>query len=677
MILSVTPSCSPENRNRIKKLSPLLINQLAAGEVVTRPASVVKELVENAIDAGATEVSIRITQGGMGSIEVSDNGCGIHADDMAMAVTRFATSKIADVAQLQGIATLGFRGEALAATAAVSRLTLKSSCDNSGIGRQLVVAGILEDSPKLVPVVQPQGTTVIVKDLYFNVPARRGNLKSIATEFAHIETVVKQLALVASDVTIELWHNDKRRYHFAAIDHNHGYANLPLGVDDSGAELMPIGLARLRMIVPSLADRSGLPDFVDPDFVDDVNQLCVQPLTISLAGLIAGSSSVKTDGLTIASFKSDNSRPLNQSNVPDANTGIYGFLLPCLQPSVMVYKLIYINGRLVKDKHIAQSLRASASTVTALSDLGYVLFFQLPQTWLNVNVHPSKQCIKIQDLANISAHLEMGVKSSLQAWQKQLPDLTVLESSQSVSPLVSSSPTLSSSTLSSPTLTSKQLARLTPFNTGYAVNEPQQIYRSQKQPPNFLSSRLRADFVANNAVMNPTVIKDLVTIDATDATDATRPTMDDNISQIGQISQKMFVKPQASIDPLVCLYRISTSALNRINLMAMPNSNSKAQAKFETQIESETDLEKVVILVQWQAAFYLFDEQTLVKAAATDIDEQVVPGLLDNMHLDGLTAQLTASIAAMSAAERAAFAKTAVYTLSLPQLTAFMLQQGL
>ena len=118
---------------RIKKLSPLLINQLAAGEVVTRPAAVVKELLENAIDAGATNIDVSITQGGMGTIEVVDNGTGIHPDDMVMAITRHATSKVADVANLHGITTLGFRGEALAAMAAVSRLSLTSSHDESGI----------------------------------------------------------------------------------------------------------------------------------------------------------------------------------------------------------------------------------------------------------------------------------------------------------------------------------------------------------------------------------------------------------------------------------------------------------------------------------------------------------------------------------------------------------------
>nr|WP_241879351.1 DNA mismatch repair endonuclease MutL [Psychrobacter sp. PraFG1]UNK06122.1 DNA mismatch repair endonuclease MutL [Psychrobacter sp. PraFG1] len=236
-----------------------MVNQLAAGEVVTRPASVVKELIENALDAGARQIDVRITQGGMGIIEVADDGCGIHPEDMVMAVTRFATSKIADVAHLQGIATLGFRGEALAATAAVSRLSLTSCCDDSGIGRQLNVAGILEDTPQLVPVVHRRGTTVSVKDLYFNVPARRGNLKAISTEFMHIETVVKQLALVASDVSFSLWHNDKRRFNFAAI---HAEPSSPLTVSSSNlasealsTQVMQALLTRLKSVLPQVMSK--------------------------------------------------------------------------------------------------------------------------------------------------------------------------------------------------------------------------------------------------------------------------------------------------------------------------------------------------------------------------------------------------------------------------------------
>lgn len=388
--LSQEQAAAAGGSNRIKKLPPLLVNQLAAGEVVTRPASVVKELIENAIDAGAKHIDIRITQGGMGIIEVADDGCGIHPDDMIMAVTRFATSKIADVAHLQGIATLGFRGEALAATAAVSRLTLTSCSDDSGIGRELNVAGILEDTPQLIPVVRSKGTTVTVKDLYFNVPARRGNLKSISTEYAHIEMVVKQLALVASDVSFTLWHNDKRRFNFESIVSNDkGAAYNTSGSEAMKSTVMQSVLARLTALLPTSHDQTEL--FSDSN---------LQPINISLEGL----------------------RPQSPWQEGSEDLAITGFLIPSARAlSSSSYKLIYINGRLVKDRRISQSIRDSAANLSGINSLGYVLFFNLPKAWLNLNVHPSKQCIKIQNLANVMAHLEIGVRDALQLWQHRQP----------------------------------------------------------------------------------------------------------------------------------------------------------------------------------------------------------------------------------------------------------------
>lgn len=390
--------------NRIKKLPPLLVNQLAAGEVVTRPASVVKELIENAIDAGAKHIDIRITQGGMGIIEVSDDGCGIHPDDMIMAVTRFATSKIADVAHLQGIATLGFRGEALAATAAVSRLTLTSCSDDSGIGRELNVAGILEDIPQLLPVVRPKGTTVTVKDLYFNVPARRGNLKSISTEYAHIETVVKQLALVASDISFTLWHNDKRRFNFESIasaDESSAYS--VSGSEAMKPTVMQSVLARLMALIPTSHDQAEL--FSDSN---------LQPININLEGLLPQSA---------------------WQQGAEERLAITGFLIPSPRTlSSANYKLIYINGRLVKDRRIAQSIRDTAANLPGINSLGYVLFFNLPKAWLNLNVHPSKQCIKIQNLANVMAYLEVGVRDGLQLWQnRQLARVTAAPEARTLS----------------------------------------------------------------------------------------------------------------------------------------------------------------------------------------------------------------------------------------------------
>ncbi|WP_261863475.1 DNA mismatch repair endonuclease MutL [Psychrobacter sp. JCM 18900] len=341
----------------------MLINQLAAGEVVTRPAAVVKELLENAIDAGATNIEVRITQGGMGLIEVVDNGVGIHPDDMVMAITRHATSKVADVANLHGITTLGFRGEALAAMAAVSRLTLTSSHDESGIGRQLQVAGVLDDTPKLLPVVHNRGTTIVVKDLYFNVPARRGNLKSIATEFGHIETIVREVALARADVALTLFHDNKQRLSLSAS---------ATGINGDNDSRLPL---------PRLEQATGMA-------LTD-NALAI---SIDLSSLVQ--SSVAYD----------------DSNVNQA--AISGWLWPLHHEKSDLPKLIYVNGRLVKEALISNQIRQLAQGAQ-LAGMGYALYFDLPTQWLNINVHPSKQRIKISPLNNIMAHLGHTVRAQL------------------------------------------------------------------------------------------------------------------------------------------------------------------------------------------------------------------------------------------------------------------------
>ena len=152
---------------RIRTLDPALANQIAAGEVIERPASVVKELLENAIDAGATELIIRVEQGGSTLIEIIDNGRGIHAEDLPLAVMRHATSKIQTAEDLQAIVSLGFRGEALASIAAVSRLSLISSQDEDGIGYQVEVNGTAFDHQEIQAVAAAKGTQIRVQDLFF------------------------------------------------------------------------------------------------------------------------------------------------------------------------------------------------------------------------------------------------------------------------------------------------------------------------------------------------------------------------------------------------------------------------------------------------------------------------------------------------------------------------------
>jgi len=192
---------------RIQKLSSLLSNQIAAGEVIERPASVVKELIENSLDAGATQIDIEIEQGGMRLIRIRDNGSGIHKDDLQLALNRHATSKIYDLDDLEKIMTLGFRGEALASISSVSRLHLASALDSTP-GWAITSNGT-DSEPQIAPSSHPKGTTVEVRDLFFNTPARRKFLRTEKTEFEHIDEVVKRIALSCFHVNFTLKHNQR------------------------------------------------------------------------------------------------------------------------------------------------------------------------------------------------------------------------------------------------------------------------------------------------------------------------------------------------------------------------------------------------------------------------------------------------------------------------------------
>ncbi|MBR9909810.1 MAG: DNA mismatch repair endonuclease MutL [Gammaproteobacteria bacterium] len=192
--------------SKIKLLSPRLANQIAAGEVVERPASVIKEILENSIDAGATRIDIEIEAGGVKLMRLRDNGCGIEKDDLALALSRHATSKIYQLDDLEAVATLGFRGEALASISSVSRLTLTSNTGTGSSGWAAQTEGREMDT-ELVPAAHPLGTTVEVRDLFFNTPARRKFLRTEKTEYGRIEDVVKRLALSRFDVAFNLRHN--------------------------------------------------------------------------------------------------------------------------------------------------------------------------------------------------------------------------------------------------------------------------------------------------------------------------------------------------------------------------------------------------------------------------------------------------------------------------------------
>ncbi len=199
----------------IRQLPDTLVNQIAAGEVVERPSSVVKELVENALDAGARRVDIELEEGGIRLIRIRDDGSGIAPQDLSLAVSRHATSKIGSLDDLEQVATLGFRGEALPSIASVSRFSLSSKTPEAEHGARLDIEG--GRAEPVVPHPHPTGTTIEVRDLFYNVPARRKFLRAERTELGHVEEWLRSLALARPQVELRISHNGKLGKHYRPV----------------------------------------------------------------------------------------------------------------------------------------------------------------------------------------------------------------------------------------------------------------------------------------------------------------------------------------------------------------------------------------------------------------------------------------------------------------------------
>ena len=245
----------------IRQLPEQLVNQIAAGEVVERPASVVKELVQNSIDAGASRIEVELDAGGVALIRVRDDGAGIAASELPLALARHATSKIADFDDLVRVSTLGFRGEALPSIASVSRFRIASRARGTDVGSEIEV----EDGRlgPLKPSAQPTGTVVEVRELFFNVPARRKFLRAERTELGHVETLMRCLALSRPELTFSLVHNGRAVLRQGAVRPGEdGRARLAAALDaDFAAQALPVrasaaGLTLSGWIAPPTLSRA-------------------------------------------------------------------------------------------------------------------------------------------------------------------------------------------------------------------------------------------------------------------------------------------------------------------------------------------------------------------------------------------------------------------------------------
>ena len=321
---------------RIQLLNPRLANQIAAGEVVERPASVVKELLENSLDAGARRIDIDIEQGGLRVIRVRDDGGGIAEADLPLALARHATSKIRELDDLEAVATLGFRGEALASMASVSRLTLTSNTHHEGAGWQVQAEG-QEMAAQVMPAAHQQGTTVEVRDLFFNTPARRKFLRSERTEFQRIDDILKKLALSRFDVAFHWRHNQKT--------------------------------------IQQLREASTL-----PEWERRVATLCgpafmQHAVYLDTSGVDAGAAALP------------------------ARLRLWGWVAqPAFSRSQPDLQGFYVNGRAIRDKLLSHAVRLAYQDVLHYSrHPAYVLYLEVDPATVDVNVHPTKHEVRFRD----------------------------------------------------------------------------------------------------------------------------------------------------------------------------------------------------------------------------------------------------------------------------------------
>jgi DNA mismatch repair protein MutL len=369
---------------RIRILPDQVANQIAAGEVVDRPASVVKELLENALDAGASRIRIEVEAGGRRLIRVADDGQGMNRDDALLAFERHATSKLRTAADLLSIATLGFRGEALPSIASVARVTLETATGEEAGGTRLEIAGgkILHVDDAALP----RGTTIAVADLFFNTPARRKFLRAEATELSHITALVTHYALVHPEM------------HFELTSATHTIVAAPPVTRTAERIYQIFGKDTLGQLLPVAAEapleRAGLPE--PPPWKRDPDEPKRDPGTLRMTGF----------------FSKPELQKLNRNSI-----------------------YIFVNKRLIRDRLLIHAITEAYRNVIPPTSFPVVLLFlEMPPEEVDVNVHPAKTEVRFRQQSHVHDFVRDSLRMALVKLRPAAGFRAALDSQPTASP---------------------------------------------------------------------------------------------------------------------------------------------------------------------------------------------------------------------------------------------------
>ncbi|MGB8007535.1 MAG: DNA mismatch repair endonuclease MutL, partial [Terriglobales bacterium] len=375
---------------KIHVLSERVANQIAAGEVVERPASVVKELLENSLDAGSTRIRIQVEAGGKKLIQITDNGCGMVRDDAMLAFERHATSKIKETDDLLSIATLGFRGEALPSIASVARLHLETRAEEEAAGTVLEING-----GKIIRVEEaglPLGTSITIRDLFFNTPARKKFLRSESTELSHIASLVTHYALA---------HPDK---HFELHSATNALLVAPPVAGHRERVYQVFGRETLDQLIPLAAvqplERVGLPQ---------------PPPWRRSAESAVSESAASGPGDAAVEWRDADTRARTPEPHEFGEVRLHGFVSkPEIQKLNRNSIFIFVNGRLIRDRLIQHGIVEAYRNILPPTVFPVVLLFiEMPTAEVDVNVHPSKTEVRFRQQTVVHDFVRESVRAAL------------------------------------------------------------------------------------------------------------------------------------------------------------------------------------------------------------------------------------------------------------------------